>query len=56
MARLKKSTLRKSLPLLCRNLTYKNSMQIPKLEKIVIGVGCGDLRTTPRRWTPLYVT
>jgi large subunit ribosomal protein L5 len=44
MTRLKKKYLEEVAPALMQKFGYKNSMQIPKLEKIVISVGCGDCK------------
>ncbi|MGI5936639.1 MAG: 50S ribosomal protein L5 [Oscillospiraceae bacterium] len=44
MARLKKKYLEEVAPALMQKFGYKNSMQIPRLEKIVISVGCGDCK------------
>lgn len=44
MARMKKKYLEEVAPALMQKFGYKNSMQIPKLEKIVISVGCGDCK------------
>jgi len=44
MTRLKKKYLEEVAPALMQKFGYKNSMQIPRLEKIVISVGCGDCK------------
>lgn len=44
MARLKDFYKSDVAPALMKKFTYKSSMQIPKVEKIVINVGCGDAR------------
>lgn len=35
-------------PALMKKFSYKSVMQIPKLEKIVINVGCGEARDNPK--------
>jgi large subunit ribosomal protein L5 len=44
MARLKDFYINDVAPALMKKFAYKSVMQIPKLEKIVINVGCGDAR------------
>ncbi len=44
MARLKDIYIQKIAPELMSKFSYKNVMQIPKLEKIVINVGAGEAR------------
>jgi large subunit ribosomal protein L5 len=44
MARLKDFYKNDVAPALMKKFAYKSVMQIPKLEKIVINVGCGDAR------------
>jgi large subunit ribosomal protein L5 len=42
MARLKDYYLKKVVPALVKEFNYKNPMQVPKLEKIVINMGLGE--------------
>lgn len=35
-------------PALMKKFSYKSVMQIPKLEKVVINVGCGEARDNPK--------
>ena len=42
MARLKEYYVKEVAPALKEKFSYKNVMQIPKLDKIVINIGCGD--------------
>ena len=42
--RLKDKYLNEVAPALMKKFGYKNVMQIPKLEKVVINVGCGEAR------------
>jgi large subunit ribosomal protein L5 len=44
MARLKDSYLKEFTPALMKKFSYKSVMEIPKLEKVVINVGCGDAK------------
>ena len=44
MARLEKFYTDEVAPALMKKFGYKSVMQIPKLEKIVVNVGCGEAR------------
>jgi large subunit ribosomal protein L5 len=44
MARLKDFYVKEAAPALLKKFGYKSVMQIPKLDKIVINVGCGEAR------------
>ena len=44
MARLKEKYQKEVAPALMSKFAYKSPMQIPRLEKIVVNVGCGDAR------------
>ena len=44
MARLKEFYTAEVAPALMKKFAYKSVMQIPKLDKIVINVGCGDAK------------
>lgn len=44
MARLKETYVKEVAPALMNKFNYKSVMQIPKLDKIVINVGCGEAR------------
>lgn len=44
MARLKDYYKNEVAPAMMKKFNYKSTMQIPKLDKIVINVGCGDAR------------
>ncbi len=48
MARLKDTYVKEVAPALMKKFEYKSVMQIPKLEKIVINVGCGEARDNPK--------
>ncbi len=43
-ARLKEMYVKEVAPALMKKFEYKSVMQIPKIEKIVINVGCGEAR------------
>ncbi|MBQ6624787.1 MAG: 50S ribosomal protein L5 [Clostridia bacterium] len=47
-ARLKETYLKEVAPALMKKYEYKSVMQIPKLDKIVINVGCGEARDNPK--------
>ncbi|NLM61421.1 MAG: 50S ribosomal protein L5, partial [Clostridiales bacterium] len=36
------------VPALMKKFGYKNVMQIPKIDKVIINVGCGDCRDNPK--------
>ena len=44
MARLKDKYIAEVAPALMKKFEYKSVMQIPKIEKIVVNVGCGEAR------------
>ena len=44
MARLKETYKSEVAPALMKKFNYKSVMQIPKLDKVVINVGCGEAR------------
>lgn len=44
MARLKETYVKEVAPAMMNKFNYKSVMQIPKLEKIVINVGCGEAK------------
>ena len=48
MARLKEPYVNEVAPALMKKFAYKSVMQIPKLDKIVINVGCGEARDNPK--------
>ena len=47
-ARLKETYVNEAAPALMKKFEYKSVMQIPKLEKIVINVACGEARDNPK--------
>ncbi len=44
MTRMKKKYVEEVAPALMKKFEYKSTMQIPKIEKIVVNVGCGDAK------------
>ena len=48
MARLKTQYQQEVAPALMKKFNYKSVMQIPKLDKVVINVGCGEARDNPK--------
>ena len=47
-ARLKELYTNEAAPALMKKFNYKSVMQIPKLDKIVVNVGCGEARENPK--------
>ena len=48
MARMRDDYVKDVAPALMKKFSYKSVMQIPKLEKIVVNVGCGEARDNPK--------
>ena len=48
MARMRDYYVKDVAPALMKKFSYKSVMQIPKLEKIVVNVGCGVARDNPK--------
>lgn len=48
MARLKEEYTANVAPALMKKFNYKSVMQIPKIDKIVINVGCGEAKDNPK--------
>jgi large subunit ribosomal protein L5 len=48
MPRLKDTYVSEAVPALMKKFGYKNVMQVPKLEKIVINMGLGDTKDNPK--------
>ena len=44
MTNMKKKYLEEAAPALMEKFNYKSVMQIPKIDKIVVSVGCGDCK------------
>ena len=48
MEKLREQYKKETIPALVKKFGYKSVMQAPKLEKIVINIGLGDLRDNPK--------
>ncbi len=48
MEKLKEQYQKEVVPALMKKFNYKSVMEVPKLEKIVINVGLGDIRENPK--------
>ena len=48
MPRLKDTYMSETVPAMMKKFGYKNVMQVPKLEKIVINMGLGDTKDNPK--------
>ena len=48
MSILRKQYEKEVIPALMKKFEYKSVMQVPKMEKIVINIGLGDLRDNPK--------
>ena len=48
MARMRDYYVKDVAPALMKKFSYKSVRQIPKLEKIVVNVGCGEARDNPK--------
>ena len=48
MARLKETYKNEIAPALMKKFGYKSVMQIPKLEKVVLNIGCSELKENPK--------
>ena len=48
MSRLKEMYVNEVAPALMKKFNYKSTMQIPKLDKVVVNVACGEARDNPK--------
>ena len=48
MSSLKKKYLEEIRPILVKRFSYKNIMQVPRLEKVVINMGVGEGKENPK--------
>ena len=48
MPNLKTKYIEEVAPALMQKFNYKSTMQIPRIEKIVINVGCSEARENPK--------
>jgi len=44
MTRMKKKYQEEAVPAMMKKFEYKSVMQVPKIEKVIVNVGCGDAR------------
>ncbi|MCL2365563.1 MAG: 50S ribosomal protein L5 [Oscillospiraceae bacterium] len=44
MTRMKKKYQEEAVPALMKKFEYKSVMEVPKIEKVIVNVGCGDAR------------
>lgn len=48
MARLKQAYLQEQVPAMMKEFAYKNVMQVPKIEKVVLNMGLGEAIQNPK--------
>ena len=48
MEKLREQYQKEVIPALMKKFGYKSTMQVPKLEKIVINIGLGDTKENPK--------
>ena len=48
MEKLKEQYQKEVIPALMKKFEYKSLMEVPKLEKIVINIGLGDVKDNPK--------
>ena len=48
MEKLREQYIKEVIPTLMKKFNYKSTMQVPKLEKIVINIGLGDTKENPK--------
>ncbi len=48
MEKLKEQYVKEIVPALMKKFNYKSNMQVPKLDKIVINIGLGDIKDNPK--------
>ena len=48
MEKLREQYEKEVIPALMKKFNYKSVMQVPKLEKIIINVGLGDIKDNPK--------
>ena len=48
MEKLREQYVNEVIPALMKKFNYKSIMQVPKLDKIVINIGLGDLKENPK--------
>ena len=50
MEALRKKYVEEAVPALMKKFEYESIMQVPKLNKIVINIGLGDVKDNPKAW------
>ena len=50
MSRLKDQYLNEIVPAMVEKFGYKNIMEVPKIEKIVVNMGVGEAKDNARIW------
>ena len=53
MSRLKDLYKGEIVDAMVKKFGYKNVMEVPKLDKIVVNMGVGEAKKTRRLWSPL---
>ena len=48
MEKLRELYEKEAIPALMKKFNYKSIMEVPKLDKIVINIGLGDIRDNPK--------
>ena len=48
MEKLREQYEKEVIPALMKKFEYKSTMQVPKLDKIVINIGLGDIKENPK--------
>ena len=48
-SRMREKYVAEIAPALNKKFGYKSVMQIPKLEKVIVNVGCGESKNNPRK-------
>ena len=48
MEKLREQYEKEVIPALMKKFQYKSTMQVPKLDKIVINIGLGDIKENPK--------
>ena len=54
MEALKEKYVEEAVPALMKKFEYKSVMQVPKLNKIVLNIGIGDVKANPKALDMLF--
>ena len=54
MPRLKELYKQSVVPAMMEKFGYKNAMEVPRLNKVVINMGVGDAKENPKFWKVLW--